>query len=140
MTSIDISQLPSLPLSEGDNLPSCTAIYFVSLDSGELLYVGKAVNLYTRWRSHHRCKQLESLQNVYISWIEVESSVNLDDLEANFIASFQPRLNGTVIPTEPKPAKQCEYEYITGRYGDWFVECANEIGMTAEDFDIAVNG
>jgi hypothetical protein len=139
MISIDISTLPFLPLSRLSELPTCSAIYFVLLEGGELLYVGRAVNLNTRWKTHHRYKQFESMESILISWIEVEP-LNLDEVEAEFIASLQPKLNWTLIPTEPKPVRESKYQYITGRYGDWFVEYAKDLDMTPEDLEIVIWG
>lgn len=49
---IDLSTLPSVYLLEKSCLPNCAAIYFVSNSKGQILYIGRTVNLVERWREH----------------------------------------------------------------------------------------
>ena len=101
-------QLPSVNLSELNKLPECTAIYFAIDAEDRFLYVGKATNLATRWKTHHRKFQLKEINDVSpvrISWIPWNQE-DLNQAEKYFIKVFQPLLNTTrvkfpdVVPSE----------------------------------------
>ena len=98
---IDISRLPSIKLVDRDNLPECSGIYFVS-SSGEILYIGKAINVRNRWKAHHRYMQVSAnYADVCILWMEVDRAL-LDDIEIACIKHFRPILNGTEILSHTK--------------------------------------
>jgi excinuclease UvrABC nuclease subunit len=94
---IKLSDLPSVSLLEKNNLPSCAAIYFVSDSKGQVLYIGRTVNLVERWREHHRFNQLKRLNRkdcIRISWMTCSNDIKtLSNLENEFIKLHKPPLN-----------------------------------------------
>jgi len=59
---IDVNLLPSVPLPEWRTLPKEPGIYLVLADNGDVMYVGKAQDLSTRWKSHHRTPDLKNAE------------------------------------------------------------------------------
>jgi excinuclease UvrABC nuclease subunit len=59
LENINFPELPSVYLLDKDKLPNCAAIYFVFDSKGQILYIGRTINLVGRWREHHRFKQLK---------------------------------------------------------------------------------
>jgi predicted GIY-YIG superfamily endonuclease len=112
--SIELSKLPSLPLASRKDLPGCPAIYFV-LDGDRILYIGKANNLWQRWTTHHRFKQLSTMDiSLSIAWLECEDTSTLNTLEKQLIAALHPELNNKEIWREMPSAKvmfTCEHEF-----------------------------
>lgn len=98
---IKLAELPSIYLLDKHNLPSCAAIYFVSDDRGEILYIGRTVNLVERWREHHRFRQLKRFNRkhrISISWITCSNELTtLSRLENELIALYKPPLNWTKV-------------------------------------------
>lgn len=92
-----LSRLPALPLEERKDLPMCGAVYFALGERGEVLYIGKAVNLRSRWqaKTHHRYEQLSTMPGVRLAWLVVSEPALLDEIERACIEHFQPALNGT---------------------------------------------
>ena len=88
--------LPSLPLADRSQLPSCSAIYF-ALEGDCISYIGRTTNLKQRWITHHRYSQLNGLGNVRIAWLECSDPSLLPEIEAALIEYFQPSLNGELI-------------------------------------------
>ncbi len=83
-----------------DTLPTKPGCYIMKNKSGEIIYVGKAVNLRNRVRSyfhdndgqHPRTKQL--VQNIdHIEWIVVDSELEALILEMNLIKKHRPIYN-----------------------------------------------
>lgn len=97
MEGIKLSELPLVYLLDKDNLPSCAAIYFVSDSKGQILYIGRTINLVERWRNHHRFNQLKRFNRkscVSISWMTCSSDINtLSNLESSLIELYKPPLN-----------------------------------------------
>ena len=108
MTLINPFKLPSVHLSESKKLPNCTAIYFAIDSQNRILYVGKATNLASRWKNHHRQYQLEEIDKDFPVKIagQAWNESGLGEAEKYLINNFQPLLNGTrvelpaVIPSE----------------------------------------
>ena len=98
---IQLSKLPSVYLLNKDNLPSCAAIYFISDVTGQILYIGRTVNLVARWREHHRFRQLKRLNRknqISISWLKCNNDINsLSNLETEFIEFYKPPLNWSKV-------------------------------------------
>lgn len=94
--SIKIFDLPSLLLSQKSILPACPSIYFV-LAERSVLYIGRASNLLSRWKKHHRYAELQQLDNLRIAWMEVSDSQMLPAIETALIKQFKPKLNRTGI-------------------------------------------
>ncbi|WNN89206.1 GIY-YIG nuclease family protein [Gloeocapsopsis dulcis] len=68
---------------------------------GQILYIGRTVNLFKRWREHHRFKQLKRFNRkdcVSISWITCSNDLSiLSSLENEFIQRYKPPLNWTKV-------------------------------------------
>lgn len=101
LLEIKLSDLPSVYLLDKDNLPNCTAIYFVSDSKGQVLYIGRTVNLVERWRQHHRFNQLKRFNRkdrVSISWMTCSNDLKtLSNLEVEFIKLYKPPLNWSKV-------------------------------------------
>ncbi|MBD2616519.1 GIY-YIG nuclease family protein [Nostoc punctiforme FACHB-252] len=95
----NFNNLPSLNLIDKQKLPKYSGIYF-AVASGQVLYVGQAVNLRNRWQNHHRLPQLEAINcrcQVKLFWINCLST-ELNDLERQYIQFYCPTLNQTKVP------------------------------------------
>lgn len=91
--------LPSLKFLERRHLPECSAIYF-AIARDQVLYVGLATNLRTRWQNHHRLPQLEAVNKrceVRLFWLGCPQT-QLNDLERQYIEYYCPTLNQTKVP------------------------------------------
>lgn len=102
-TNAELSKLPSVGLLDKDILPNCAAIYFVTNSSGQILYIGRTVNLVERWKEHHRFNQLRKLNRkdpIRISWLTCPREMKtLIRLEEEYIAHYKPALNRTKVVT-----------------------------------------
>ena len=92
-------------------LPDKPGIYFVTDQHNQILYVGQAKNLRSRWggRSHHRYKQLarKGLDKIHLYYIEAPI-VELDNLEKFYVEQFNPSLNDSKVK-EYLPKKSPKY-------------------------------
>lgn len=94
-TQLELTALPSVAFEARRDLPSCQGIYFAILPDGTVLYIGKAKNIFARWRQHHRADKLSRWPGVSLSWLQFDgSSALLDELERACIECFSPVLNG----------------------------------------------
>ena len=104
MSKIKIADLPSVHLLDKNRLPNCAAIYFVTDSNGQIIYIGRTVNLVARWKDHHRFNQLKRFNRknlLSISWLNCSNDLStLSKLENEFINLYKPPLNWTkvVIP------------------------------------------
>lgn len=97
--SVDPFVLPSLPLTERVMLPKFPAVYFVVCAAKkEILYIGKAENLSTRWFNHELYKEFRALSNVRLAWLQVDDKNLLMRIEKSLINYFQPSSNRTLPP------------------------------------------
>jgi hypothetical protein len=93
----EIVMLPSVGIRDRHHLPDCPGLYFVISD-GLVLYVGKAKSILSRWRSHHRERQIDGeYPNARIHWERFDSSDFLLSVEAEYIRAINPRLNRTKV-------------------------------------------
>ncbi|MBD2197765.1 MULTISPECIES: GIY-YIG nuclease family protein [Calothrix] len=101
LANLKLSELPSVYLLDKDKLPNCAAIYFVSDSKGQILYIGRTINLVTRWREHHRFKQLKRFNRkdtISISWINCNHQINaLPTIENELINLYKPPLNWSKV-------------------------------------------
>jgi predicted GIY-YIG superfamily endonuclease len=101
LENIKLSKLPSVYLLDKDKLPNCAAIYFVSDSKGQILYIGRTINLVGRWREHHRFKQLKRFNRkdrITISWINCSNQINsLPTIENELINLYKPPLNWSKV-------------------------------------------
>jgi len=82
------------------NIPQKPGSYQFLNKDGEIIYIGKAVNLYFRvlsyWRKSagHSAAKYAMLKQIYkIKWIETDSEIEALLLEANLIKKHQPNFN-----------------------------------------------
>ncbi|MEO1760854.1 MAG: helix-turn-helix domain-containing protein [Cyanobacteria bacterium J06629_18] len=94
--------LPSVPLIEKDRLPQLAAIYFVISENGKILYIGRSINLASRWNNHHRYSELKEIRNVRIAWLGCSDESLLPQIEEAMIKHFSPYLNRTSL-NQSKP-------------------------------------
>ncbi|MCS6958992.1 MAG: GIY-YIG nuclease family protein [Pseudanabaenaceae cyanobacterium SKYGB_i_bin29] len=95
-------ELPSLHLSNRKQLPACSAVYFVMDSNNIILYVGKAKNLSSRWRNHHRLFEFQKFDRQFplrIAW-KVCDEKTLDEVERRLIEQYRPPLNNREVETE----------------------------------------
>lgn len=83
---------PMLPIESKASLPPCAACYLV-IANNEVIYVGQTTNLYRRWLSHHRYKELQLLSNVQICWLQVSDPSVLPQMEKSLIDHFEPGMH-----------------------------------------------
>jgi hypothetical protein len=95
-SEINIAALPSVSLNERSLLPSRAGIYFAIASDHSVQYIGKSINLQSRWQQHHRFKQLQNKGPIKLAWLDCPSEL-LDGVEAALIDYFQPCLNGKSI-------------------------------------------
>ena len=89
--------LPSVELADRASLPNIPAIYYATDRTGQILYVGKATNLYLRWNSrrfgaHHKLNELSQYHGVKLHYRQ-RPLWRLDHDEAVEIKRFDPPLN-----------------------------------------------
>jgi excinuclease ABC subunit C len=83
-----------------DNAPTRPGCYFMKDDQGQIIYVGKAINLRNRLRSYfHSSAQLDTKTRklvskiIEIEWIVVASELEALILEMNLIKKHRPHFN-----------------------------------------------
>lgn len=103
LSEIKIAELPSVHLLEKNRLPNCAAIYFVADSNGQVIYIGRTVNLVARWKDHHRFNQLKRFNRknlLSISWLNCSNDLSaLSNLENELINLYKPPLNWTKVVT-----------------------------------------
>jgi len=103
LPKINIVDLPSVSLLTKNSLPNCAAIYFVTDSNGQIIYIGRTVNLVARWKDHHRFNQLKRFNRknpLSISWLNCSSDLStLSNLENEFIDLYKPPLNWSKVVT-----------------------------------------
>lgn len=113
--TLDPLQLPSVPLGDRKQLPTCPAIYFAIDSQNRILYVGKAKDLSARWKNHHRLYKLETIDHefpVRLAW-QPWDTTSLDEAEKRLILTLQPLLNNTEVETpEVIPAEVVLREFL----------------------------
>ena len=92
-TSITPFELPCLSLHKRKHLPTISAVYFLIYQKNSISYIGKSLNIYQRWRSHHLLGQLKDKGNYNVAWYECSDIKLLTSLETGLIKLFQPSLN-----------------------------------------------
>ncbi len=101
LSKIKIPDLPSVPLLDKNRLPNCAAIYFVADSHGQIIYIGRTLNLVARWRDHHRFNQLKRFNcknPLSISWLICSNDLSmLSNLENEFINLYKPPLNWSKV-------------------------------------------
>lgn len=79
------------------NLPETTGVYIMKADDGEIIYVGKALNIRTRIRQHVADKSIKERtlteHTAIIETINTDTEVEALLLECELIKKHQPRYN-----------------------------------------------
>lgn len=77
-------------------LPAAPGVYFVCDADGNVLYVGRSVNMQERWRHgrHHRYAQANEIEGVCIAW-KSASLGDVTEAEYRYIEELVPEWNGT---------------------------------------------
>lgn len=106
-STITLSKLPSIQFTDRKSLlPDSPGVYFVLGATGEVLYVGRARRMRTRWRGHHAGERMVS-QAGTIAWLAVDDRYLLPQMEDACIEYFRPTLNKNPrpprIPLDPLP-------------------------------------
>ena len=79
MLGMLLSSIPSLHITERVKLPKLPGVYFVYTLDHQLLYIGKADNLRTRWNSHHKYQYfIETSMECRIGYFTFDSIDNLN--------------------------------------------------------------
>jgi len=88
--------IEALPYAMPQKLPRMSGVYFV-FDRDELVYIGKALDLYKRWCSH-RFKSEVSSGLFRLKWKQCDTSefCSAEHEEAFFIVSLRPKFNELV--------------------------------------------
>lgn len=92
-STLDLNQLPWLPLEEKTAFPKRPAIYFAIDSLGNVQYIGRAVNVRNRWGNHHRYNELNAIGEIKIAYLFVDLPELLPEIESALIQYFQPQLN-----------------------------------------------
>lgn len=92
-STIDLTALPSVSLSDRGELPTDPCIYFAINSLGVVQYIGRSANPAKRWENHHRYRALSPMQGVRIAYMHVDPDL-LPQVEAALIEWFNPPLNG----------------------------------------------
>lgn len=90
-----INKRPYLLFRDRQFLPDVPVIYFVLDDYNELLYLGKTIDLYRRWKNHHRAPQMEDFYRIY--WRLSERTKERAAMETFFIRYLYPQWNNTAV-------------------------------------------
>jgi excinuclease UvrABC nuclease subunit len=93
---IQLLALPWLPFAQRQDLPTHACIYFMLDDAGQVLYIGKTINLHNRIATHHRLPQLRACDGCRIAWLLVTDATLLTGIEMACIDYFQPAWNHTL--------------------------------------------
>jgi len=96
LRQLTLEALPCISYSRRkDSAPKAPGVYFIADAAGDILYIGQAVNLSTKFISHHYAQLLREHAADSILWFEVTDKALLDDTEAMFIKALAPKLNIT---------------------------------------------
>jgi hypothetical protein len=101
--------LPYLPISEKASLPQVPVIYFV-VENDELVYIGKANNLFVRWNKFDHYSETLCSSSANIHWLKVNKS-ELTLTEALLVAFYEPKYN-KVIPQVTEKSGFTEQDVI----------------------------
>ena len=112
-------RLPSVPIRELKGLPRIPAAYAV-VSNAEVLYVGKAKNLASRWIAHDKMVHFLDFTDAKIFWLEgtIDSSART---EVEWYDSFHPRFN------KRRPVYTLDFDSI-------FPEYKSEMNKEVEDW------
>lgn len=104
-SEICLETLPWVPLDATSGFPEHPAIYFAIDSQNSVQYIGKSVNVRSRWKSHHRYEDLKQIGGVRIAYLFVDTPELLIEIESALISWFQPPLNIFGRPSRPKRSR-----------------------------------
>ena len=99
---INVSELPTVPFGCRSELPKVPGIYFALDEYGQILYLGRSVDIERRWGNHHRFKQLERLGCKQLAWLLVSDPSLLPSIESALISFHRPPLNNSPVQDASK--------------------------------------
>jgi excisionase family DNA binding protein len=131
--SINPLNLPSIAIDRRYALPRVSSVYFVIEADSQIVYIGQAVNLRSRWAAgHHRLDDCKPTAR--IAWIEIEDAAMRSGAEYSLICRYRPHLNSNdnpqlLLPPSPfetfdKVAFSEEETYLTTK------ETAGRLGIS----------
>jgi excinuclease UvrABC nuclease subunit len=89
-----------LPISRLELLPKISGIYRVLDADGNVIYVGQAKNIHSRWTNgHHKLSEIISEYgiDVYIDWVVIPEWL-LNRAENAAFSFYRPKLNSKTPP------------------------------------------
>jgi excinuclease UvrABC nuclease subunit len=89
-----------LPITQLEFLPKISGIYKVLDANGNVIYVGQAKNIHSRWNNgHHKLSAIIAEYGIeaYIAWAEIPEWL-LNRAENAAISFYQPKLNSKTPP------------------------------------------
>lgn len=92
MTSVKISALPSVALTDRLRVSECSAVYFILDADNRTLYVGSTAHLKTRLGCHRVVKGSPENGAVRVAWMLCDWRLGMK-YEADLIFALQPPLN-----------------------------------------------
>lgn len=90
--NLDVKSLLSIQVADRNRLPRLAGVYFVTDSDGQVLYVGKAVDLRARWCSHQYLDRALKTPDLQIAWLELRP-IDLIIVESLMIQTFSPAWN-----------------------------------------------
>ena len=100
MLGMLLSSIPSLHITERVKLPKLPGVYFVYTLDHQLLYIGKADNLRTRWNSHHKYQYfIETSMECRIGYFTFDSVDNLNETIEEFESEPTETIETNVLVT-----------------------------------------
>lgn len=87
-----LEDLDFLPITSINKLPEIPAIYFC-ISQFDFLYIGSTANLRSRWKQHHRLKDLLHFSDLNIYWMEATNIQDYPQVEKQLITHFNPFVN-----------------------------------------------
>jgi hypothetical protein len=120
MLSMLLSSIPSLHITERVKLPPQPGLYFVYTLTHQLLYVGKADNLRTRWNSHHKYQSfIETSMDCRIGYFTFDSIDNLKEVIEEFEAEPTETVqNNTLVTASQLEEVKQELETVKRQLND----------------------
>lgn len=116
------SSIPSLHITERSKLPTQPGIYFVYTPSHQLLYIGKADNLRTRWNSHHKYQYfIESSIECRIGYFTFDSINSLNKTIEEFSSEpTETTTNKALVTADQFSEVKQELDTLKKQFSDAF--------------------
>ncbi|YAF99217.1 MAG: hypothetical protein AB3A66_27485 (plasmid) [Nodularia sp. CChRGM 3473] len=85
--------LPSVLLDDRATLPAVPAIYFCIGADHQILYIDSTLNLNQRWIANQQYTHLAAMSDIWISWLAVDETEQLEGIKQAMIEYWEPKLN-----------------------------------------------